>query len=233
MKKVRLITLMTTVMIGVASGTGYPMITVNTKSEIDTVSYMIGVTYGHSLREQVKQFPGPPISIDDLINGFTNSAKGDTIHLGMDMETVQMYLTNFFQDYQNRMDEKGIIEAEQFLAENKEKSGVITTESGLQYEVIIEGAGPKPKEDDRVKIHYHGTLIDGEVFDSSVQRDEAIEHQVNGFIPGFTEGLLLMPVGSKYKIWIPVELGYYNTPNNQYSNKLLIFELELLEIVTN
>jgi len=151
----------------------------------------------------------------------------------MDIEEVQMYLNNFFQEFQNRLDEEALIETERFLAENKEKSGVMTTESGLQYQVITEGAGPKPKENDVVKIHYQGSLIDGVVFDSSIEDDEPVELEVDNLIPGFSEGLLLMPVGSKYRLWIPIELGYYNIPNHQLSNKLLIFEVELLQIVSN
>ena len=223
---------MMAVMTGVAFTTNNAKITDNTQSDIDTVSYVIGASYGQGLREQIKQFPGPPISMNDLINGFVNAAKGDSIHLGMDIEEVQMYLNNFFQEFQNRLDEEALIETERFLAENKEKSGVMTTESGLQYQVITEGAGPKPKENDVVKIHYQGSLIDGVVFESSIEEDEPVELEINNLIPGFSEGLLLMPVGSKYRLWIPIELGY-NFPNHQLSNKLLIFEVELLEIVTN
>ena len=233
MKKIRLLALIMTVGTGVMSAANLPSMGRNTKSAIDTVSYIIGASYGQGLREQVKQFPGPPISMDDLINGFVNAAKGDSVHLGMNMEEVQLFLTDFFQEFQNRIEEKETIEAEKFLAENKEKSGVITTESGLQYKVITEGAGPKPKEDDVVKVIYRGSFIDGEVFDSTEQHGgEASELPLNNLIPGFSEGLLLMPVGSKYMLWLPLELGYYNVPNHRLSNKLLIFEIELLEIVS-
>ena len=232
MKKIRLLALIVTVGIGVMSAAGNPQ-DGNTKSAIDTVSYIIGASYGQGLREQVKQFPGPPISMDELMNGFINAAKGDSVHLGMGMEEAQMYLTNFFQEFQNRMDEKETIEAEEFLAENKEKSGVITTESGLQYKIIKEGDGPKPKEDDVVKVNYRGSLLDGEVFDSTEKHGvEASELPLNNLIPGFSEGLLLMPVGSKFMFWIPLELGYYNAPNHRLNNKLLIFEVELFEIVS-
>ena len=102
----------------------------------------------------------------------------------------------------------------------------------MQYKVITESTGPKPKEDDTVIIHYIGTLIDGEEFDSSVKRGEPAEFPVKNVIPGLTEGLQLMTVGSKYMFWIPIELGYYNSPGNPYNNKFLIFEVELLEIVS-
>ena len=123
-------------------------------------------------------------------------------------------------------------QGEEFLAANKLREGVITTESGLQYEVIKEGKGPKPTADSKVKVHYHGTLIDGTVFDSSVDRGEPIEFSLNQVIKGWTEGVQLMPVGSKYKFYIPQDLGYGSRATGQippYST--LIFEVELLGIV--
>ncbi len=122
-------------------------------------------------------------------------------------------------------------QGEQFLAENKLKDGVITTESGLQYEVIKMGNGQKPAATDRVKVHYHGTLIDGTVFDSSVERGEPITFALNQVIPGWTEGVQLMPVGSKFRFYIPQELAYGAREAGQippYST--LIFEVELLGI---
>ena len=123
-------------------------------------------------------------------------------------------------------------QGEEFLAANKLREGVITIESGLQYEVIKLGKGPKPTADSKVKVHYHGTLIDGTVFDSSVDRGEPIEFNLNQVIKGWTEGVQLMPVGSKYKFYIPQDLGYGSRATGQippYST--LIFEVELLGIV--
>ena len=122
-------------------------------------------------------------------------------------------------------------EGEAFLETNKLKDGVIVTESGLQYEVLKEGKGPKPSATDRVKVHYHGTLIDGTVFDSSVERGEPIVFGLNQVIKGWTEGVQLMPVGSKYRFYIPQELGYGSREAGKippYST--LIFEVELLGI---
>lgn len=122
-------------------------------------------------------------------------------------------------------------EGEQFLAENALREGVITTESGLQYEVIKMGKGKKPVATDKVKVHYHGTLINGSVFDSSVERGEPITFGLNQVIAGWTEGLQLMPVGSKFKLYIPQQLGYGSQPAGDippYST--LIFEVELLGI---
>ena len=123
-------------------------------------------------------------------------------------------------------------DGEQFLAENALKEGVITTESGLQYEVIKMGKGKKPAATDKVRVHYHGTLIDGTVFDSSVERGEPTEFGLNQVISGWTEGLQLMPVGSKFRFFIPQELGYGSRSAGSippYST--LIFEVELLGIV--
>lgn len=123
------------------------------------------------------------------------------------------------------------LEGEKFLEENKAKEGVMVTESGLQYEVIKMGKGKKPAVTDRVKVHYHGTLIDGTVFDSSVERGEPATFGLNQVIAGWTEGLQLMPVGSKFRFYIPQELGYGSSPAGSippYS--VLIFEVELLSI---
>lgn len=124
-------------------------------------------------------------------------------------------------------------EGEAYLAENGAKEGVTTTESGLQYEVLEPGDGPRPTTEDQVRIHYRGTLIDGTSFDSSYDRGEPATFQVSGVIPGFTEALQLMPVGSKYRIVIPSDLAYGAQGAGQDigPNATLIFEIELLEIV--
>lgn len=120
---------------------------------------------------------------------------------------------------------------ELFLVENAKKAGVVTTASGLQYEVIKKGNGPLPTETDKVKVDYHGTLIDGTVFDSSVQRKTPVSFPVNGVIPGWTEALKLMPVGSKYKIYVPQQLAYGSQDRGAIKPfSMLIFEVELLAI---
>ena len=119
------------------------------------------------------------------------------------------------------------------MAENKTMSGVITTESGLQYQVVTEGKGAKPTADDKVKVHYTGTLLNGTKFDSSVDRGEPAEFGVGQVIKGWTEVLQLMPVGSKYIVWIPSELAYgeRGAGADIRPNSTLKFEIELLEIV--
>ena len=123
-------------------------------------------------------------------------------------------------------------EGEKFLQENALREGVKTTESGLQYEVLVAGKGAKPSAESTVKVHYEGTLIDGTVFDSSYERGEPIEFPLNGVIKGWTEGLQLMPVGAKYKLYIPYELGYGERGAGQQipPYATLIFTVELLEI---
>ena len=119
------------------------------------------------------------------------------------------------------------------MADNKLKDGVVTTDSGLQYIVMKKGNGPMPKRSDRVSVHYHGTLIDGTVFDSSVDRGKPSEFGVGQVVQGWIEGLQLMNVGSKYKFFVPQELGYGATPRPGGAIKpfmTLVFEVELLEI---
>lgn len=118
-----------------------------------------------------------------------------------------------------------------FLAENKARAGVVTTASGLQYEVLREGNGPKPTKDQSVEVHYHGTLIDGTVFDSSVARGETISFPVTGVIPGWVEALQLMPVGSKWKLFIPADLAYGNRAQGSIPpGSVLVFEVELIAV---
>jgi len=127
--------------------------------------------------------------------------------------------------------EKQQVAGKEYLAKNKALPGVTETATGLQYEVLVKGNGPKPKSTDTVKVHYHGTLVDGTVFDSSVQRGQPIEFSVNGVIAGWTEALQLMPMGSKWKLTIPPALGYGSRANGKIpANAVLVFEVELLGI---
>jgi len=125
-------------------------------------------------------------------------------------------------------------EGAKFLAENATKEGVETTESGLQYQVITEGKGDRPSADSMVRVHYKGTLLDGETFDSSYERNEPAVFSLQQVVPGWQEGIALMPVGSKYRFWIPSELGYgeKGTPGGPIGpNAVLVFEVELQDIV--
>ncbi len=125
---------------------------------------------------------------------------------------------------------KAIVDGQQFLKKNAQRENVVTTASGLQYEVLVEGSGDKPVLSSKVKTHYHGTLIDGTVFDSSVERGEPIEFPLNGVIKGWQEGIPLMSLGAKYRFYIPQELAYgMRSPSPAIPpGSTLIFEVELL-----
>jgi len=136
-------------------------------------------------------------------------------------------------DVKNQADaEKNLKAGDAFLAENGKKEGVKTTTTGLQYKVLKSGSGASPKKTDSVKVHYHGTLIDGKVFDSSVQRGEPVTFQVDGVIPGWVEALQLMKVGDKWQLFIPSKLAYAErSPDPTIGpNATLVFEVELLGI---
>jgi len=128
--------------------------------------------------------------------------------------------------------QKNLEEGQAFLQENAEKPGITTTASGLQYEIIKQGSGAKPGAEDQVRVHYEGTLLNGEVFDSSYARNEPVQFPLNGVIAGWTEALQLMNEGSKYRLWIPADIGYGETGNGPIGpNATLAFEVELLEVV--
>jgi len=238
MKKLGFLALAAMVMMGVAFASCDSRKTVSLKTEVDSVSYIIGAIYGRGFSEDLKKLPGTPGNVDALVSGFINGAKGDSIHLGMDMATAQNFMSTFFQGLQAKEMETKAAEAEvvraeaaKFLAENGAKSGVITTESGLQYKVITEGKGKRPKLENEIKVHYHGTLLDGTVFDSSIGKEPAV-FVLDNVIEGWKQGLQLMPVGSKYTLWVPSSMAYdVAGPNHPYYGKLLIFEVELLDIV--
>ena len=190
--------------------------------------YAIGVAEGQNFKNFGFEF-----SEQLLLEGIHDAMAGKEKYTQDELQAI-------FQTLQQKMEAKMLkdVEAEKergqkFLAENRNKKGVIETESGLQYEVIKMGDGPKPSSTDVVKVHYHGTTIDGTVFDSSVDRGEPAQFPLNQVIKGWTEGVQLMPVGSKFKFYIPSNLAY---GDRQMSAEIkggatLIFEVELIEIV--
>ena len=142
-------------------------------------------------------------------------------------------LQDYFDKLQNKKGEAALKAGEKFLSENKSKEGVVTLPSGLQYKILKEGNGPKPKASDTVKCHYEGRLINGAVFDSSIRRGEPAEFPVNGVIAGWVEALQLMNTGSKWQLYIPSELAYGARGAGQSigPNETLVFDVELLDIV--
>jgi len=201
-------------------------------SKNDSVSYALGVLIGENNKQQMKSAPGvDQLNKEIMISAFEKAFMGDSVQIKP--EKANAAIQAFFADVSKGEGEKNLKAGEEFLASNKAKSGVVTLPSGLQYEIIKAGSGPKPKPEDQVKCHYHGTTIDGKVFDSSVDRGEPAVFPVNRVIPGWTEALQLMPVGSKWKLFIPSSLAYGEQGAGQdiKPNSTLIFEVELLEIV--
>ncbi len=201
-------------------------------SKNDSVSYALGVLIGESNKQQMKDAPGvDQLNKEILIAAFQKAFMGDSVQIKA--EVANSTVQNFFAEISKVEADKNTKASEDFLAANKNKAGVITLPSGLQYEIIKAGTGVKPKAEDQVKCHYHGTTIDGKVFDSSVDRGEPTVFPVNRVIPGWTEALQLMPVGSKWKLYIPSALAYGERGAGQdiKPNSALIFEVELLEIV--
>ncbi|MBL7972912.1 MAG: FKBP-type peptidyl-prolyl cis-trans isomerase [Prolixibacteraceae bacterium] len=180
----------------------------------------------------MKGAPGADqLNKDILVAAFEKAFRGDSVQIKP--ENANAAVQAFFAEVSKVEAEKNLKEGEDFLAANKSKDGIVTLPSGLQYEIIKAGTGAKPTAEDQVKCHYHGTTIDGKVFDSSVDRGEPAVFPVNRVIPGWTEALQLMPIGSKWKLFIPAALAYGERGAGQdiKPNSTLIFEVELLEIV--
>jgi FKBP-type peptidyl-prolyl cis-trans isomerase FklB len=197
----------------------------------------LGTKIGTSLKEQKKSgLMGDStlkVDINLIKQGLINGLRGSKVQ--MLPKDAQEYLQKTMTGLQAKKMEKlygpNKIAGEKFLAENAKKPGVITTASGLQYEIIKKGNGPLPTDTSNVKVNYHGTLIDGTVFDSSVERKEPIVFKTNQVIKGWTEALKLMPVGSKYKLYIPQELAYAGADKGKIKPfSMLIFEVELISI---
>jgi len=196
----------------------------------DLVSYGIGRQMGQQLLEN--PFDGLSAEavcagLSDVLNDVANPYSDTQLRSAFDE------INRRLQAKQAEHAKTAAAEGEAFLAENAQKPGINVTESGLQYEVIIQGEGAKPGPSSRVKTHYHGTLIDGTVFDSSVNRGQPIDFPVNGVIAGWTEALQLMPVGSKWRLYIPYQLAYgergAGASIKPYS--ALIFDVELIDII--
>jgi FKBP-type peptidyl-prolyl cis-trans isomerase FklB len=184
------------------------------------ISYSIGATIAGNLKQQ-----GIDLDFTEFNKGLTDTLEGKKPRL--DQAQMQKVMMAFQQEQQRAHQEKAAAAA----GTNKEE-GVVTTASGLQYKILKQGDGPKPAATDTVKVHYHGTLLSGKVFDSSVDRGEPISFPLNGVIKGWTEGVQLMPVGSKFKFFIPSELAYGDAGagNDIGPGATLVFEVELLAI---
>jgi FKBP-type peptidyl-prolyl cis-trans isomerase FklB len=192
---------------------------------MDKVSYALGLSMGQNLMGSGVE----TLNYQDLAKGIEDVLTHQQPQISY--QEAQQVLGKYFEELEAKVAGQAKAAGEKFLQENALREEVKVTESGLQYEVLVQGKGPKPTAEQTVKVHYEGTLIDGTVFDSSYQRGEPIEFPLNGVIKGWTEGLQLMPVGSKFRFYIPQELGYGGQAAGSippYST--LIFEVELYEI---
>lgn len=199
-------------------------------NELDSLSYFLGLSLGYDF--QTLPFEANP---DLIIEGLSGAMKGtapyDQEQTKTIFQSLQMALQAREQESANASSMETQQEGLDFLMENGARDEVITTASGLQYMVIVKGDGPLPADTSEVEVHYEGTLIDGTVFDSSYDRGESISFPLNRVIPGWTEGVQLMPVGSTYMFYIPSELAYGDRDSGPIPpNSVLIFKIELLGI---
>ena len=191
------------------------------------MSYALGLSLGNNLLSSgIKS-----LNIEKLAKGIQDVLEQKSPEISY--EEAQNVINEFFMQLQEKSSEKTISEGRAFLEANGKRTEVSTLKSGLQYEILKEGNGSQPKASDKVKVHYHGTLIDGTVFDSSVRRGEPATFGVTQVIAGWVEALQLMPVGSKWKLYIPSNLAYGAQGAGQHigPHTTLIFEVELIDIV--
>lgn len=195
-------------------------------TKIDSVSYSLGISVANNLKSSGFE----SIETDALSSAFNDVFADNEVRITED--DANLIIQEYFAELSDKKSQEAITEGSSFLADNAKKEGVIVTSSGLQYEIITNGTGATPSETDQVTVHYHGTLLDGTVFDSSVDRGQPATFPVNGVIPGWVEALQLMNVGSKYKLYIPSNLAYgeRGAGGSIGPNATLIFEVELLSI---
>ena len=201
-------------------------------TDAQRMGYSLGASMGRQFRDDKLQ-----VDADALARGVREGFTADTLAMTDEevragMQQLQKTHTERMQAEQKAAADKNLAEGQAFLKEIATKEGVVTTESGLQYKIVTAGDGPKPSADDVVKVHYRGTLIDGTEFDSSYKRGEPVTFPVKGVIPGWVEALQLMPVGSKWEVYIPSELAYGpgGAGGQIGPNSTLKFEVELLSI---
>ena len=194
---------------------------------MDKISYALGLSIGNNFQNSGIN----NLQVEDFVKGLNDVLSGAQPAISYD--EAKQVINEFFMNLQKQKLELNKKAGEEFLTINKGKAGVVTLPSGLQYQVLQNGEGVKPTASDKVKCHYHGTLINGTVFDSSVQRGQPAVFGVSQVIPGWVEALQLMSVGSKWRLFIPSELAYGEQGAGDViePNSTLIFDVELLKIV--
>lgn len=194
---------------------------------MDKISYALGLSIGNNFQNSGIN----NLQVEDFVKGLNDVLSGAQPEIGYD--EAKQVINDYFMNLQKERLELNKKAGEEFLNINKGKAGVVTLPSGLQYQVLKPGEGAKPTASDKVKCHYHGTLINGTVFDSSVERGEPAVFGVSQVIPGWVEALQLMPVGSKWRLFIPSDLAYgeHGAGDAIEPNSALVFDVELLDIV--
>jgi len=200
------------------------------QNDVDSMSYALAVNIASDLLKNMNTLPNGAYNTEVFLTAFNALMKGDSVLLSP--EAAQDFLQLYFTSAQEKLAVEKRSEGTKFLTENAKNPAVQSTTSGLQYIVLTEAEGPKPAPSDKVKVHYEGTLVDGTKFDSSYDRGEPIDFPLNQVIPGWTEGIQLMSVGSKYKFFIPSELAYGEQGAGGVIPPFatLIFTVELLDI---
>ena len=195
------------------------------ETELDTVSYSLGVSIGANIKSQGMD----SINVDAFAKAMKDSYADNTV---ISVDDANKHLQEYFQGLQEKQVSKARQGGIDFLAANAKKDGITTLASGLQYEVLVEGNGAKPSATSKVTTHYHGTTIDGKVFDSSVDRGQPAQFGVNQVIAGWTEALQLMATGSKWRLFIPSDLAYgeRGAGADIPPHAALVFEVELISI---
>lgn len=202
------------------------------KNAADTASYYIGYMYGYNLQHSNMKDP----NMHAIVAGMNTALQEKDLEVDgkkVELQQIQMYLNNYFQNLYMKLAEDNLQKGENFLKENAKKSGVDTLTDGIQYKVIKMGEGPKPAATDKVKVNYKGTFLDGKEFDSSEKNGGPVEFPLNRVIPGWTTALQAMPVGSKWIVYLPSEQAYGRRGDGRQigPNETLIFEIELVDIV--
>ncbi|MEH6560001.1 MAG: FKBP-type peptidyl-prolyl cis-trans isomerase [Marinobacter sp.] len=232
MKKTLLVLAMTGIVAGCSTQSETPA-DPKLDSTDQKVSYGMGLVLGERMNNDL-----PNLQMDQFLQGIQHGHAGDDETKRMSREEIQQALMEYQKSLQaeqgkqvEELAQKNMEAGKTFLAENAERDGIQTTESGLQYEVLEEGEGEQPGATDTVQVHYTGALLSGEVFDSSRERGEPVSFGLNQVIPGWTEGLQLMNEGARYKLYIPSDLAYGPGGNRSIGpNETLVFDVELLAI---
>lgn len=198
-------------------------------TQMDSISYIFGTSLGMNIRQSEID----DVQLEQIFQGIKDGLESDSA-MAIPFSEGNQIVRAFMMELQAKKAEEAVAKSEAYMAEKRAEEGMMTTESGMVYEIITEGTGPMPVSSDKVKVNYEGTTTDGKVFDSSYERGQPMEFPLTRVISGWTEILQLMPVGSTWMVTIPPALAYgeRGSPPNIGPNEVLIFKIELIDIVT-